>query len=208
MSPPATAFYTGPTDLFSQPGLASALREHDPSRRRFAIAETFCLGCTSKMDWASYFHNAFALPYGRLPTIEAAAFEMPAIAIAGESVAIPPKTLLPVPITASYSVSCRGVSSCTASIEHASGCLDQECRFLPEHALLFKASLSIDIACTDFATRGKFVEGVRLCRAPRCAPPLQWNRNENKCCDPGGSHFDACRAASRRAVFAFREFRC
>jgi hypothetical protein len=75
MVPPALpgySFYFGPAQLnisggpIGQPGLKTALEAYAPHSpaREFAVAEWYCIGCSTEVEWRLSFERIFNNPYG------------------------------------------------------------------------------------------------------------------------------------------------
>ena len=124
-----------------------------------------------------------AINNGRIPTV--APSVPPALHVEGGSVTISslftPSSLYP-----SLQKTCKGSFSCKASFVQDERFLDQQRRYLPAFAVLRKATLSIDLACSSFSDPAQFLQRISMCPVPDCATlfgaAYEWNQEENECC--------------------------
>ena len=81
---------------------------------------------------------------------------------------------------------CKGSLSCQASFVQDERFLDQERRYLPAFAVLRKATLSVDLACSSFSDPDQFLQRLSMCPVPDCVAKFgadyEWNQEQNECC--------------------------
>ena len=91
---------------------------------------------------------------------------------------------------------CQGLLSCKTSFVQDERYLDSERRFLPPFAVLRKATLSINLACSSFSDPDQFLQRISLCLVPDCKSLYgndhDWSLANNACCTPLGCRSYVC----------------
>jgi hypothetical protein len=106
-----------------------------------------------------------ALQNGPVP---ASTIKLPRISMTGPGLVMPPVEPELRLMTNMVSRTCLGEFTCITSFVQDSGCFNSTCRFLPPQADLRKATLTLNLACSNFDREGQFVEDVFMCLVPNC----------------------------------------
>jgi len=139
---------------------------------------TRCFAGTEEIKITFKVTNSHVLPLGSAITKPIVSLKRTAVqnALDAQLVVLP----------ASVTGTCSGGFKCLSTIQQDPTCRDPSCTFLPPHATLRSARLSLDLACSNFEAEGALVQRVTACRVPTCdslgLDGFSWNPVVSACC--------------------------